>query len=84
MPKKHSISNIRLRGDFGRLGVTPASELTGHLDDVEPAMRRLGYAVARYYRKTDPQRATFLAIETMFFDFSKRIRTDIRRRARGT
>ena len=77
MPKKHPISRTAARGTAIFGGISPVADLTGHLDSVEPNMFRLGVALSKYYRKNDPLRAKFTAIETLFGDYAKELRAVI-------
>lgn len=59
-------------------GRSPVSELTSHLQEVQPTIKRLGYALSRYYKKTDPHRARFIAVEALYQDFSAQLLAELK------
>ena len=73
MPKKLPLSKSTIRRSLPNGFSTVDELLDGHLREVKGAMFRLGLALSRHYRKNDPERKTFMSLETLFGDFTKRI-----------
>ena len=82
VPKKRPILNRPARGTAFMVGFSAVQDLTGHLGGIEPDLDRLGGAIAKYFRKSDPHRKRFMAIDALFRDWSRNLRLAIRRKAR--